>query len=234
MILADLGAEVIKIENPTGGDDTRTWGPPFVYSKTDHYKESAYFLGVNRNKRSMTVDFRKDSGREIIRTLAAKSDVFIENYIPGKLGSYGLGYDDLKKINSRLIYTSITGYGSDGPYSKRAGLDVITEAEAGLMHITGEMDENPVKVGVAITDLTTGLYAHGAIMASLIKRHNTNSGQKLDVSLIVSRILINRNAKWRPLLILHTIICFAVLKQPDGGPSIHQLFPINHFQLPME
>ncbi|KAI8325051.1 formyl-coenzyme A transferase [Martensiomyces pterosporus] len=210
MLLGDLGAEVIKVEHPTRGDDTRTWGPPFkgyehTGSTSDHtssmskgqlYRkppqfpgESAYYL----NKRSIAVNMKKETGRQILLDLAREADVLVENYVPGKLAEYGLGYEDLKSVNPRLIYTSITGYGSTGPYSKKPGYDVIIEAEAGLMHITGEESGPPVKVGVAVTDIMTGLYAHGAIMAALIARSKSNEGQHLDVSLIQTQAAILAN-----------------------------------------
>ncbi|KAI8813850.1 putative l-carnitine dehydratase/alpha-methylacyl-CoA racemase [Cladochytrium replicatum] len=185
MILGDLGADIIKVENPTSGDDTREWGPPYAKSTAPgHPDESAYFLGINRNKRSITVNFKEREGIEIIRRLAIVSDVLIENYIPGKLDEYGLGYEDLSKSNPKLIYASITGYGPDGPYAHRAGYDVIIEAEAGLMYITGEPNGPPVKVGVAIT----GLYTHGAVMAALYSRMRTGVGQKIDVSLLECQV----------------------------------------------
>ncbi|KAJ3257242.1 hypothetical protein HK103_004796 [Boothiomyces macroporosus] len=195
MMLGDLGclfvnssADVIKVEHPSG-DDTRKWGPP--YTKPINPKdepESAYFLGVNRNKKSITINFKTEQGLEIVKKLAQNSDVLIENYLPGKLDRLGLGYDELKKINPKLIYCSITGYGPTGPYSKRPGYDVIIEAEAGMMHITGEPDGQPVKVGVAVIDLTTGLYAKGAILAALYARSSNGKGQKIDVSLLESQV----------------------------------------------
>ncbi|KAI9468476.1 MAG: CoA-transferase family III domain-containing protein [Benjaminiella poitrasii] len=186
MMLGDLGADVIKVENPKGGDDTRAWGPPFATSG-DH-SESAYFLCVNRNKRSMTVNMKSSGGRKVIEDLVRDCDVLVENYLPGKLEKMGLGYAQLQKINPKLIYASITGYGQTGPYADRPGYDVIIEAEAGLMHITGEKEGTPVKVGVAITDLTTGLYAHSAILAALIQRGVTGRGQQIDCSLIESQV----------------------------------------------
>ncbi|KAI9350192.1 CoA-transferase family III domain-containing protein [Obelidium mucronatum] len=189
MILSDYGADTIKVESLVG-DDTRAWGPPFAPNTIDKpgiRKESTYFLGINRNKRSISVDFKHSEGLKIIKKLAKDSDVLIENFIPGKLEKLGLGYDDLKIDNPGLIYTSITGYGPTGPNCEDAGYDVIIEAEAGLMHITGTK-EAPVKVGVAITDITTGLYAHGAIMAALIARGKTGVGQKIDVSLLESQV----------------------------------------------
>ncbi|KAF9969799.1 hypothetical protein BGZ73_007678 [Actinomortierella ambigua] len=190
MLLGDLGAEVIKIENPKGGDDTRAWGPPFAANKDDPKApgESAYFLGVNRNKKSVTVNIRSKDGQAILQDLARQCDILVENYVPGKLSEYGLGYQQVKKLNPRLIYASITGYGQTGPYASRPGYDVMIEAEGGLMYITGESNGPPVKVGVAVTDLTTGLYAHGAIMAALLSRAKTGRGQHIDCSLLDSQI----------------------------------------------
>ncbi|KAH6562442.1 hypothetical protein BASA62_009155 [Batrachochytrium salamandrivorans] len=185
-----VDADVIKVENTSQGDDTRTWGPPFAPNKdgTTTSRESAYFLGVNRNKRSITVNFKTPAGIEIIKRLAAKADILVENYIPGKLDAMGLGYDALRLINPKLIYASITGYGPTGPYRLHAGYDLIIEAEAGLMHITGEKDGPPVKVGVAMTDIATGLYTHGAILAALFARVRTQVGQKIDSSLLECQV----------------------------------------------
>ncbi|KAI9016384.1 CoA-transferase family III domain-containing protein [Phycomyces nitens] len=191
MMLGDLGAEVIKIEHPKG-DDTRAWGPPYaenVHDLGDGVQgESAYFLCANRNKKSVTVNMKSEDGQRLLHDLVKKSDILVENYLPGKLSEMGMGYEQLKKINPKLIYASITGYGQTGPYAKRPGYDVIIEAEAGLMHITGEPDGEPVKVGVAITDLTTGLYAHSAILAALLKRGVSGKGQWIDCSLIESQV----------------------------------------------
>ncbi|KAF9093410.1 hypothetical protein BGX29_009955 [Mortierella sp. GBA35] len=208
-LLGDLGAEVIKIENPKGGDDTRAWGPPFAKNIVDspspststpstssaqqQQQESAYFLGVNRNKKSITVNIRSPQGRDLIHDLVKKCDVLVENYVPGKLDEMGLGYEQLRKLNPGLIYTSITGYGQTGPYRMKPGYDVMIEAEAGLMYITGEENGTPVKVGVAVTDLTTGLYAHGAIMAALLARHKTGRGQHIDCSLLDSQVVTLAN-----------------------------------------
>ncbi|KAG6868229.1 hypothetical protein C0993_006005, partial [Termitomyces sp. T159_Od127] len=214
MLLADLGADVIKVEEISKGDDTRTWNPPSAPTvssapaETSHLPpESAYFLAVNRNKRSMTVNFKSPEGLEIIQKLVKKSDILVENFICGKLATMGLGYEDCKKLNPRLIYTSITGeevafdasesgmaqkalkgYGQTGPYRKAPGYDVIVEAEAGLMHITGEPDRPPSKVGVAATDIATGLYAHGVILAALLSRQKTGQGVWIDCNLFETQI----------------------------------------------
>lgn len=186
-ILGDLGAEVIKIEHPTRGDDTRAWGPPYAKYKPDSGRqgpgESAYFLGANRNKKSLGLSFQHPDGVDILHKLAAKCDILVENYLPGTLKKYSMDYESLRKINPGLIYASITGYGQTGPYSNRAGYDVMVEAEFGLMHITGSRDGPPVKVGVAVTDLTTGLYTSNSIMAALLSRARTGKGQHIDVAL---------------------------------------------------
>lgn len=183
-ILGDLGAEIIKVEHPTRGDDTRAWGPPFaVNPEGKPTKESAYFLGVNRNKKSLGLNFKDQEGQEILKKLIADADVLVENYVPGALKKYGLDYESLSKINPKLVYASITGYGQTGPYSDRPGYDVMVEAEFGLMHITGDPDGHPSKVGVAMTDLTTGLYASNSILASLMHRQVSGRGQWLDVCL---------------------------------------------------
>ncbi|KAM3074184.1 hypothetical protein ACMFMG_002994 [Clarireedia jacksonii] len=186
-ILGDLGAEVIKVEHPTRGDDTRHWGPPYAKylegSGKEGPGESAYFFAVNRNKKSLALSFKHPSAVKILHKLAAESDILVENYLPGSLKKYGMDYDTLREINPRLIYASITGYGQTGPYRNRAGYDVMVEAEMGLMHITGSRDGPPVKVGVAVTDLTTGLYTSNSIMAALLARGKTGRGQHIDVAL---------------------------------------------------
>lgn len=189
MILGDLGADVIKVENPNGGDESRKWGPPFVNGT----KETCYFVCLNRNKRSICVDLKSNEGKNIIYDLAKSCDVLVENYVPGKLDSLKLGYMDIKSIAPHLIYCSITGYGSVGKYNKRPGYDVIAASLGGFLHITGPEKGDPVKAGVAVTDLATGLYAHGAIMAALISRMKTGKGQKIDCNLLSTQIasLIN-------------------------------------------
>ncbi|KAJ8117398.1 hypothetical protein OPT61_g1390 [Boeremia exigua] len=187
-MLGDMGADVLKVEHPVRGDDTRSWGPPYAprldnADSANAVGESAYYLSVNRNKKSLALSFKDKRGAEILRNLSKQVDVVIENYLPGSLKKYGLDYETLSKLNPRLIYASITGYGQFGPYSNRAGYDVMVEAEMGLMHITGPRDGPPVKVGCAVTDLTTGMYAATSILASLHERHSSNMGQHLDVCL---------------------------------------------------
>uniref|UniRef100_A0A4X2L617 Succinyl-CoA:glutarate CoA-transferase n=1 Tax=Vombatus ursinus TaxID=29139 RepID=A0A4X2L617_VOMUR len=182
MNLGDLGAEVIKVERPGAGDDTRSWGPPFVGS------ESTYFLSVNRNKKSIAVNIKDPKGVQIIRKLAAVCDVFVENYVPGKLLEMGLGYEDISQVAPHIVYCSITGYGQTGPLSDRAGYDAVASAVSGLMHITGPEDGDPVRPGVAMTDLATGLYSYGAIMAGLLQRYKTGRGLHIDCNLLSSQV----------------------------------------------
>ena len=186
--LADMGADVIKVERPVVGDDTRGWGPPFAIEATDERPGiSAYFSCANRGKRSCAVDITKPEGQDIIRQLAAKSDVLVENFKVGGLAQYGLDYDSIKAVNPRIVYCSITGFGQDGPYAKRAGYDFLLQGMGGLMSVTGEPDDNggaPVKVGVAITDQLTGMNALAAILSCLIKRDQTGEGDHIDVSLL--------------------------------------------------
>ena len=182
MVLGDLGAEVIKVERPKTGDDTRQWGPPFAGS------ESTYFLACNRNKKSITLNLKSPRGQEIARQLAAKSDVLVENLLPGTLNELGLGYEALKRINPRLVYCSISGFGQDGPYRDRPGYDLLVQAMGGVMSITGEPDGEPMKVGVAISDITSGLYAATAILAALTAREHTGIGDRIDIALLDSTV----------------------------------------------
>ncbi len=188
-ILGDLGAEIIKIERPGAGDDTRQWGPPYLKDADGaDTSEAAYYLAANRGKRSVTLDISKPEGQKIIRDLAAKSDILVENYKVGGLAKYKLTYDDLKDDNPGLIYCSITGFGQTGPYAARAGYDYMIQAMGGMMSVTGEEDGRPgggpMRVGVAIADLSTGLYSTIAILAALTHRERTGDGQYIDMALL--------------------------------------------------
>ncbi|QNP47310.1 CaiB/BaiF CoA transferase family protein [Diaphorobacter aerolatus] len=187
--LGDLGAEIIKIERPETGDDTRAWGPPFVEDKAGHRtRESAYYMCANRNKQSVAVDFTQAEGQELVRRLAAQCDVLVENFKTGGLVQYGLDYASLAKINPRLVYCSVTGFGQSGPYAHRAGYDFLIQGMGGLMSVSGKPDGEPgggpVKVGVALTDILTGLYASTAILAALQAREHTGRGQHIDLALL--------------------------------------------------
>jgi crotonobetainyl-CoA:carnitine CoA-transferase CaiB-like acyl-CoA transferase len=179
--LADLGADVIKVEAPEG-DDTRRWGPPFIENAGE--KTAAYFHATNRGKRSITCDFRTAEGQETVRRLIADADVVIENFKVGGLEKYGLDYQSLRKVNPRLVYCSITGFGQDGPYAHRAGYDFIIQGMSGLMSVTGPADGQPQKVGVAVTDVFTGVYSATAILAALVQRGQTGEGQHIDMALL--------------------------------------------------
>jgi formyl-CoA transferase len=182
MLLGDLGAEVIKIEEPTRGDETREWGPPWAGDPAD--RMSAYYLCANRSKRSVTLNLKSEEGRAIARDLARKSQVVVENFKPGNLAQYGLGYDDLAALNPALVYCSITGFGQTGPYSEQPGYDFVIQALSGMMSITGPADGAPYKVGVAITDVIAGLFACTSILAALRHAEATGRGQHLDVALL--------------------------------------------------
>lgn len=188
-ILADLGAEVIKVERPGRGDDTRHWGPPFLKGPLGaNTGESAYFLSANRNKQSIAVDFTQPDGQQILRDLAVKSDVVLENFKVGGLSAYGLDYASLSALNPKLIYCSITGFGQSGPYAQRAGYDFLIQGLGGLMSLTGHPDDDegggPVKTGVALVDILTGLYATVAVLAALNHRTQTGEGQHIDMALL--------------------------------------------------
>ena len=187
--LADLGADVIKVERPITGDDTRQWGPPFLKnSEGQETTESAFYLAINRNKRSITVDISKPEGQEIIKKLVLESDIVIENYKVGQLRKYGLDYDSLKALKNDLIYCSITGFGQTGPYAHRPGYDYIVQGMGGFMSVTGEKEDlpggGPQKAGVAIADIFTGMYATSAILAAVVHRDRTGIGQYIDLSLL--------------------------------------------------
>lgn len=188
-ILGDLGAEVIKVERPGSGDDTRHWGPPYIKdAEGNDSREAAYFQSANRNKQSLTLDFTQPEGQRLVRELVAQCDVLLENFKVGGLAAYGLDYESLKAINPRLIYCSITGFGQTGPYAKRAGYDFMIQGLGGLMSLTGrpegEEGAGPMKVGVALTDILTGLYATVGVLAALNKREQSGMGQHLDVALL--------------------------------------------------
>ena len=188
-MLADLGAEVIKVEKPGSGDDTRHWGPPWLRDTGGtETREAAYYLCTNRNKKSLTVDFTRPAGQEIVRRLAAEADVVVENFKAGGLAAYGLDYAGLRAVNPRIIYCSITGFGQNGPYAARAGYDFLIQGMGGLMSLTGRADgepgAGPQKVGVALTDILTGLHAAVAILAALAHRERTGEGQHIDLALL--------------------------------------------------
>jgi formyl-CoA transferase len=182
MILGDLGADVIKVEQPGTGDDTRAWGPPWAGT------ESAYYLSVNRNKRGITVNLKSAEGQAIIRDLAATSDIVVENFKLGALERMGLGYEQLREVNPRLVWATVSGYGPDGPWADRAGYDFVVQGESGIMAITGVPDGEPMKVGVAIVDITTGLFTAIAVLSALRVRDATGVGQKVDTSLLTSAV----------------------------------------------
>lgn len=188
-ILADLGADVVKIERPGVGDDTRTWGPPFLKDAEGRdTNQATYFTACNRNKRSVTIDMATPDGQALLKQMAAQSDIVVENFKTGGLRQYGLDYDSLSALNPRLVYCSVTGFGHDGPHASRAGYDLMIQATSGMMSITGRPDEapggGPLRVGVALTDLFTGVYASTAILAALEVRHRTGEGQHIDMALL--------------------------------------------------
>lgn len=194
--LADLGADVIKIERPGTGDDTRTWGPPFLKDAQGADTEAAYYLGTNRNKRSVTCDIAQPAGQALVRELAAHCDVFVENFKVGDMARYGLDYASLKAINPRLVYCSVTGFGQNGPYADRAGYDYAIQGMGGLMSVTGERDDlggGPQKVGVAVADLMTGMYATVAILAALRHAEKTGEGQQVDMALLDTQVAMLAN-----------------------------------------
>jgi len=188
MILGDLGAEVIKIEQPRVGDESRAWGPPWVEETV-----SAYFIAINRNKKSLTLNFKHPRALEIFRELVKKADVVVENFRPGTMDELGIGYEVLQEINPRLVYCDMTGYGAHGPYRDKPGIDVIVSAVGGLMSITGPPQGEPVKVGVPLTDVLTGLYAFGSIASALYLREQTGKGQRISINLLAMQLatLIN-------------------------------------------
>ncbi len=182
MMLGDLGAEIIRVERPGVGDETRHWGPPWAGEL------SAYYLCTNRNKKCITIDLKKKEGQEIIRRLAQRSDIFLENFLPGNLAEMNLGYEDIKALNPKIIYASVTGYGQNGPYRDFPGFDFIIQAQGGLMSVIGDSDGPPMKVGVAIVDITAGLFACSAILAALHYREQAGIGQHIDIALLDAQV----------------------------------------------
>jgi len=188
-LLGDLGADVIKIERPGAGDDTRKWGPPYVKDRAGKDTgESAYYLSSNRNKRSLAIDIAKPAGQALAKRLIAKCDIMVENFKVGDMARYGLSYADLREANPRLIYCSITGFGQTGPYAPRAGYDMLAQGLGGIMSVTGEPDRPPMKVGVGIADIMCGMYAASAILAALHHRDRTGEGQYIDLSLLDTQV----------------------------------------------
>ncbi|HEX5502907.1 MAG TPA: CoA transferase [Thermomicrobiales bacterium] len=184
MMLGDMGADVVKIEQPGKGDDTRPWGPPFLAG------ESAYFLSINRNKRSVTVDLKHERGREIVRRLAARADVVVENFRPGAAGRLGLGYADVRALRPDVVYCSISGFGQDGPDHDRTAYDLIVQGMSGMMSITGAAGGMPTKMGVPIADMTAGMFAAFAIVNGLFHRARTGEGQYIDTSMLGAQVAL--------------------------------------------
>lgn len=224
MVLADLGAEVIKIEHPVGGDDTRHWGPPYVGG------EAAYYLCANRNKRSIAIDLARPEGQRIVRDLVSTADVVVENYKLGGLDRFGLDYASLAAVNPAIVYCSISGYGRESPIAERPGYDYVIQAEGGLMSVTGEIDGQPLKVGVAVADLFTGMAAAQAVLAALIARDRDGVGQHIDMALYDCQLAMlanvgaaylasgqepNRYGNGHP-----TVVPYQVFDTRDGGVVI--------------
>jgi crotonobetainyl-CoA:carnitine CoA-transferase CaiB-like acyl-CoA transferase len=206
MELADMGATVIKVELPGSGDDTRAYGPPFLNG------ESTYFMSVNRNKKSMTLNLKHPRGKEILRQLLEKGDVLVENFRPGTLDGLGFGYDAVHALNPKLIYCSVSGFGQTGPYAQRPGYDLIAQAEGGVMSLTGEPDAPPIKVGLSFADITAGMNAFSGILLALLARQQTGEGQRIDVSLLDCQV---------SLLTYQAGIFFATGKNPERLGNKH-------------
>lgn len=225
MMLGDLGADVIKVERPKSGDESRGWGPPFVGKPYGAYAgESAYFLAANRNKRSITVNLQSAEGQEIVRRLAGDADVLVENYRTGDLDKFGLGYENLHRLYPKLIYCSISGYGRTGPYAERPGYDAIIQAEGGMMSLTGPVEGPPSRVGIPIIDITSGMFASTAILSALRARDLTGEGQLIDISLFDAHIALLTNAASN----------YLIGEQPprrlgNAHPNIapYEIFPVN-------
>lgn len=224
-LLGDMGADIIKVERPKAGDDTRKWGPPYVQnSKGQDTNESAYYLSSNRNKRSITIDMSQPEGQDLIRQLLKKTDILVENFKVGGMEKYGLSYDEIKQQYPDLIYCSISGFGQTGPYAKRPGYDFLIQAMGGIMSFTGEPEGDPMKAGVGIADVMCGMYASNAILAALHHRNNTGEGQHIDISLLDSQVawLVNGALNYLTSNELPT-------RHGNGHPNIvpYELFPSN-------
>jgi crotonobetainyl-CoA:carnitine CoA-transferase CaiB-like acyl-CoA transferase len=226
-LLADLGAEVIKVERPGSGDDTRRWGPPFLRDKAGQpTSESAYYLASNRGKQSICIDFTTAEGAQLVRDLAAQSQIVVENFKQGGLAPYGLDWPSLQALNPALVYCSITGYGQTGPNAQRAGYDAAIQAEAGLMSLTGEADGGPQKVGVAVVDLMTGMYAVVGILAALRHAQASGVGQQIDLALFDTQVgwlanqamnyLVGGNVPQRQGTAHPNIVPYQVMSASDG------------------
>ena len=222
-LLADLGADVVKVERPGAGDDTRSWGPPFVEGAEGDHLSAAYFHACNRGKRSVTADFETEAGRATVLQLARRADVLIENFKVGGLRQYGLDYEALKEVNPRLVYCSITGFGQTGPYASRAGYDFMIQGLGGIMDLTGEPDGEPQKVGVAYADIFTGVYAVAGILAALRRRDETGKGAHLDMALLDCQVAVLANQAMNYL-----ISGRAPRRMGNAHPNIvpYQVFPV--------
>jgi len=198
-LLGDLGADVIKVERPGEGDDTRKWGPPFLPDRDGNPSDTAaYYLSSNRNKRSVTIDIAKPEGQALVRKIAAKADIAMENFKTGGLAKYGLDYFGLKEVKPDIVFCSVTGFGQTGPYAKRAGYDYLAQGMGGIMSLTGESDGRPMKVGVGIADVMCGMYAAVAILSAILHRNKTGQGQYIDVSLLDTQVawLVNEGLNY--------------------------------------
>ncbi len=222
-ILADLGADVVKVERKGTGDDTRGWGPPFVEAADGNHLDAAYFHATNRGKRSIELDFESEDGRRIVKKLAARSDVLIENFKVGGLAKFGLDYASLSKDNPRLIYCSVTGFGQTGPYASRAGYDLMAQGMGGIMDLTGAPDGEPQRAGVPVADIFTGIYSVVGILAALIERGRTGRGCQVDTALVDSQVGVLANQA------LNFLVSGKVPKRiGNAHPNIvpYQVFPL--------
>jgi crotonobetainyl-CoA:carnitine CoA-transferase CaiB-like acyl-CoA transferase len=222
-ILADLGADVVKVERPGAGDDTRGWGPPFVEGADGNPMSSAYYHSCNRGKRSVAVDFEQEDGRRIVRKLATRSDVVIENFKTGGLAKFGLDYAGLAKDNPKLIYCSITGFGQNGPYAHRAGYDLLVQGMGGIMDLTGKPDDEPTRGGVAFADVFTGVYSALAVLAALNERHATGKGSYIDMALLDTQVGVLANQASSYL-----VSGIAPKRMGNAHPAVvpYQVFPV--------